>query len=229
MENSEEKLQEIDRILSTIPTSEPRQFKRELLRVKSRIEGTTKEQKKNMENNFATVKRSAWNKPLKVVRHEQDEASTATANTKDMEVNALEEKMQVIDQKVHNINEARHHKLIEFNAQINSLKQEVQNWKQKSLKNGNELQQIDTQYSKTINGHAEMHARMTAIEAKATEVVKNAKEVEQKVDEIKENLPEQVKIQTNEIIREQELVSKTEIEMRQEIIMMKELEKQIQK
>lgn len=89
-----------------------------------------KEQKENMENNFAMVKRSAWNKPPKIVqRNEQDEASAATANTKDMEVNVLEEKMQAMDQRVQNIDPARHHDAREFNAQINSLKQEVQEWK----------------------------------------------------------------------------------------------------
>ena len=34
-----------------------------------------------------------------------------------------------------------------------------------------------------------------------------------KVDELKEHLPEQMKIQTKEIIKEQELISKTEMEV----------------
>ena len=93
MEISDEELQKIDRILSTIPTSKPRQFEREPLRVRSKMEGRTKEQQKNVEINFAPVRRSSWNKPPKIVRHKQDEAFAATVNTKDMEVNALEEKM----------------------------------------------------------------------------------------------------------------------------------------
>ena len=90
------------------------------------MEGRSKEQQKNMETNFAPVKRSAWNKPPKIVRHEQEEASAATANTKDMEVNVLEEKVQAMDHEINNINQAQHQANRELNAQINSLKQELQ-------------------------------------------------------------------------------------------------------
>ena len=56
-----------------------------------------------------------------------------------------------------------------------------------------------------------MHSQLSTVEAKANEVVKSAKEVEQKMDEINKHLPEQVKIHTEELIKERELVLKTEM------------------
>ena len=46
--------------------------------------------------------------------------------------------------------------------------------------------------------------QIVAVEAKATETAKDKEEMEQKVEELKENISKQVKMQTKEVIKVEE-------------------------